>query len=151
MLWQRNRLTNKTELRMVETGACGEAIEFASWTAESEKVKFSFDIDDDAEFEMATFFDEENGEFLSIQRATKFDDQDVELGMDTYCLTLRSGQTHYGGILKWTESLGLVNLHLSETCAAQLGLPAELEFEVDQKDSLQVRAALSRLSLTLPS
>lgn len=51
----------------------------------------------DLNYSMLAFEDEASGDFFAVQRAFTFDDQDRQLGMDTYCL-VRGGATHYGGL-----------------------------------------------------
>lgn len=42
-----------------------------------------------------------SGMRLEIQRALEFDEQDKQLGQDTYCVCTESGATCYGGIESW--------------------------------------------------
>ena len=47
------------------------------------------------------YFEDDEGNTLGIERADSFDDDDVQNGLDTYCITLGTGQTVYGGIDRW--------------------------------------------------
>ena len=38
---------------------------------------------------------------LEVQKSLRFDQQDLSLGMDTYCLVTEEPATHYGGVLDW--------------------------------------------------
>lgn len=59
-----------------------------------------------------------SGQTLEIQRALEFDEQDVELGQDTYCLVRDASATCYGGVTAWQFSGGRLTLSL-EPAAAQ--------------------------------
>jgi hypothetical protein len=60
---------------------------------------------------------------LELQRSFEaFDQQDVELGMDTYCVVASSGATHYGGIVSCTLTDTLLQVMLSEEASASLGV-----------------------------
>jgi Immunity protein 10 len=84
---------------------------------------------------------------LELQRSFEaFDQQDVELGMDTYCVITSSGATHYGGIISCTMSDTLLQLMLSEEASATLGVTGyaiRLAFSSSEKASL--RSGLIRL------
>ncbi|MFC0527088.1 Imm10 family immunity protein [Phytohabitans kaempferiae] len=60
------------------------------------------------------------------------DEQDIELGMDTYCLVVDPGQaTHYGGVRECGITGGELRLVFAEDAAATLGLPVEKRFVLD--------------------
>jgi len=59
------------------------------------------------------------------------DEQEIELGMDTYCLVVDPGQrTVYGGVLAYQIEADRLRLVLSEKTAEVLGLSAELTFSL---------------------
>src|SRR6476646_4500799 len=57
------------------------------------------------------------GERIEFQRALSFDDQDRELGQDTYCICLTSGATTYGGVRACILSGPSLKLRLSPEAA----------------------------------
>ncbi|MDV6373076.1 Imm10 family immunity protein [Deinococcus arenicola] len=59
-------------------------------------------------------------EWLEIQRPLFADQQDKQLGMDTYCLTRSSGATHYGGVSVCILERNILTLHLNDDAAAAL-------------------------------
>lgn len=60
------------------------------------------------------------------------DPQEIDLGMDTYCLVVDPGQaTHYGGVLGCELGSGRLHLVLAEDAAVSLGLPADTSFALD--------------------
>jgi len=80
------------------------------------------------------------GERLELQRALTFDEQDHDLGMDTYCLCMASGATHYGGVLSWRLDDGGLVLRLTAEAAAALGVDDVVRVDVLMTPAL--RAAL---------
>lgn len=75
---------------------------------------------------------DDDGFSFSLQRALQFDARDRETGMDTYCLVVEAGATHYGGIERWhREGRDLVVLTLLPGAADALGVPAEIDLEFD--------------------
>jgi hypothetical protein len=61
------------------------------------------------------------GNVLLIQLANEFDEQDVELGMNTYCLVDHNQATDYGGIITWTVAGDVITLALDDRAAAAFG------------------------------
>lgn len=60
------------------------------------------------------------------------DEQDVEFGMDTYCLVVDPGQaTHYGGVRECEIRGSELRLVLAKDAAETLGLPVEQRFVLD--------------------
>lgn len=84
---------------------------------------------------------------LEFQLADSFDEQDRELGMDTYCTVTSDGATHYGGVSDWAISdLGL-DIHLEADAAECLGLPSAVRLKVSLTgDKLaELRDAITRI------
>jgi len=75
------------------------------------------------------------GACLEIQRAFEFDDQDEQLGMDTYCLCTETGATYYGGVLSWRVEAGLLSISLDESAAAELGIDQNFSIALRLTDS----------------
>ena len=70
------------------------------------------------------YFEDDEGNTLGIERADSFDDDDVQNGLDTYCITLGTGQTVYGGIDRWeVDEPGHAWLLITPEAAAVLGTP----------------------------
>ncbi len=85
--------------------------------------------------------EEESGEGarVELQRATSFDEQDRALGQDTYCLSLHTGASVYGGVTRWLLAPRRLKLELSEKAADVLELDTELtiEFDAEQRADLE--------------
>ena len=86
--------------------------------------------------------DEESGDTIEVQRAYEFDEQDRELGMDTYCL-VRGGANYYGGLIAYELSDLSLSLSLTEGAAEVLELPESFEIPLDP-------ASIALLRLRLP-
>lgn len=63
-----------------------------------------------------------SGARLEFQKALSFDEADIGAGMDTYCLVLGSGATHYGGIKDWVIQNHRLTVQLDAAAAEELGL-----------------------------
>jgi hypothetical protein len=60
------------------------------------------------------------------------DPQEIELGMDTYCLVVDPGQaTCYGGVRECELGGGRLRLVLTEEAARSLGIPVDTSFALD--------------------
>lgn len=88
--------------------------------------------------------DRDSGETFEIQRSIEFDEQDVALGMDTYCLFWK-GATYYGGIVEWGIDGYAFTVHLRTDAVAELGLPPLLAFDLDAVGVDVVRRQLPAL------
>jgi hypothetical protein len=83
---------------------------------------------------------------LEVQRAFEFDEQDRELGQDTYCLVVNAGPTHYGGVERWEATDGGVRVRLTSQAAADLGVEPELDIRLpDPEHHALVVDAFARL------
>lgn len=71
-----------------------------------------------------------SGRRLEFQKALNFDVSDVEAGMDTYCLVVESGATHYGGVIGWAIEEHQLALHLDDGAAEELGLVQQLQVDL---------------------
>lgn len=82
-------------------------------------------------------------EWLQLQRSLVEDDQDVELGMDTYCLVMSAGPVHYGGVTSCVLTEQTLRLELDQL-AAQVTqtLAIELHLDLDKSDLLKLREGL---------
>lgn len=59
------------------------------------------------------------------------DEQEIALGMDTYCLVVDPGQaTHYGGVRECEVAGTRLRLVLTEDAAATLGMPSDTCFDL---------------------
>lgn len=60
------------------------------------------------------------------------DDEEIDLGWDTYCLVVDPGQaTYYGGVLECRVTDGQLHLKLTADAADTLGLPTDVTFALD--------------------
>lgn len=93
-----------------------------------------------------------SGGRLELQRALSFDEQDRAEGMDTYCLSMSSGATHYGGVLSWSLTPGTLELTLSREAAVDLGLDELVQVAVQMAPelALKVRDGLRRVLAEVP-
>lgn len=86
--------------------------------------------------------DEDNTFFFS--RGYKPTEQDRRLGLATYCLSLTSGWTAYGGVISCTIDDGALNLLLTPETANKLGVPEEGRFplNIGEEEVARLAAAL---------
>jgi len=101
--------------------------------------------DDDLACEVVVIEDEAGEQWLEIQRGLDFDEQDVALGMDTYCLVRDGAATHYGGVRIWNLAEGVLTLHLTGEAAAALSLERRVRFTVDTDGESVLRECLPRI------
>jgi hypothetical protein len=60
------------------------------------------------------------------------DPQEIDLGMDTYCLVVDPGQaTHYGGVRECELDGQRLRLTLTQEAAETLGMPLDTSFALD--------------------
>jgi hypothetical protein len=87
------------------------------------------------------------GRVLILMRAKSFDQKDVALGMDTYCLTDETGRTVYGGVVRHELSRDTLRLVLEPEAARKLGLPTEvsLRLQLDPETRGRVEKALRQM------
>jgi len=87
-----------------------------------------------------------SGARLELQRALSFNEQDRKLGMDTYCLCVTSGATHYGGVTSWSVRERRLELALTDDAAATLGTGPSIVVRLPIDVSLDtLRVALDRI------
>lgn len=93
--------------------------------------------------------DDGSGERLELQRALSFDAADIESGMDTYCLVVSSGASHYGGVLKWDVEECSLALTFDEVAAKELGVEqaVKIDLKVEASDVSMLRGGLQRVLL----
>ena len=102
-------------------------------------------IDDQLGYEAVVFEDDLSGDGLSVQRTLEPDEQDVALGMDTYCVCLSSGSAVYGGVEAWSVLDGVITLSLSDDAASELGVPGNLSIMASEDELKSVVHHLARL------
>lgn len=108
-------------------------------------MKVAYSRDEALNNEAVVFLDESSGKSLELQRALKFDAQDVALGMATYCLSTSLGATHYGGIDTWHLAPHSLTLSLSSATAEALNLPRTLELHADAEELGQLDDRIRRI------
>jgi hypothetical protein len=64
-----------------------------------------------------------SGRRLEIQRSGSFSAQDRKLGQDTYCISMDTGASCYGGISYWRLAEGRLEIRLDDNAANALGVP----------------------------
>lgn len=92
-----------------------------------------FEIDEEDEVVEAGFSEgvDDPGFTLLIQRTDyEPDEQDISLGMDTYCL-VSGGRTHYGGLLRVEWDGAALSFALSGRAAAVLNIQESLVVRFD--------------------
>jgi hypothetical protein len=62
-----------------------------------------------------------DGRVLMVQRALESDEQDRDLGMDTYCLVDEAGLTHYGGVTSAVIDDDVLRIALDDQAAEEFG------------------------------
>ncbi len=71
-----------------------------------------------------------DGRHLIFELALWSDEQDRDLGMDTYCLITETGATHYGGVTSCVLEGNMLNIALDADAATSLGIQAECELRL---------------------
>lgn len=109
---------------------------------------FRFVEDEDDEVLEAGFAETEDGTgfVLLIQRSLyEPEEQEVRLGMDTYCL-VSGGQSIYGGLRRAVRFDQRLDLTLSSEAAELLELPVDLQVRLDgEAAAAEVLDALPRI------
>jgi hypothetical protein len=87
------------------------------------------------------------GRNLIFQLAYTYDEQDVRLGQDTYCITDEVAAVVYGGVTACVLDGRQLYLHFTPEAAEELDLPKEcrLRLEVDQQSLEQLRHGLRKV------
>lgn len=76
------------------------------------------------------------------------DDQDVALGMDTYCVTTAGQRTTYGGVTEVRLSGGVLRVVIARDSLGPLGLDdpeIAAMLEIDQAATERLRSGLARV------
>jgi immunity protein 10 of polymorphic toxin system len=87
------------------------------------------------------------GARLELQRALSFDEQDEELGLNTYCLSTEQGATHYGGVVSWTLTSNSLEVVLNGSAGECLGAGKGffVELEADPEALAALKQGLERV------
>src|SRR5829696_9724689 len=88
-----------------------------------------------------------SGHRIELQRSLKFDDQDRALGLDTYCVCLASGASHYGGIRSCVLNGRRLSIEFTEEASTELSIEPSIDIilRVDEDAVAQVRDGLRRI------
>jgi hypothetical protein len=92
--------------------------------------------------------DPESWTLMFMESYDDGDEQEISLGMDTYCLVVDPGQaTCYGGVLECEVGDAALFLRLTEDAAGNLGVPTELRFalDLDAEKLAMLRRGLTRV------
>ena len=87
------------------------------------------------------------GRLLMFQLGAAFDEQDVALGQDTYCLCDEMGTTVYGGVTSCVLAGNLLTIHLDTESATALrtGQECRLRLLVDSRSVERVAEGLRKI------
>ena len=86
-----------------------------------------------------------SGTRFEVQRSGTFDEQDRTLGMDTYCLVMDSGASHYGGVIGWhVDEANVLRVTLDDRAATALAT-SSIEIALRPQDSDVVSQAIPAL------
>lgn len=129
----------ETTFPIAEAVAADDALSQKPWT------RVGFIRDEDNNFEVLVIGYETTEEWIEIQRALKFDDQDITLGMGTYCLVNSGHAATYGGIKAWHLADGRLRLTFKKKAARTLGFAKTIEFPVDAAGETLIRQHLDRI------
>ena len=104
----------------------------------------------DDDFHLVGFADSEADtvNYLMLQRARRFDEQDVALGLDTYHVEW-CGQSRsvYGGVIRFSLWPGRAEVVFSQNAAKALGglQSLAISFQLTLIEQLELRGALGRI------
>lgn len=100
--------------------------------------------DEDRGFEAVVLLDDASQDSFQVQRSFAFDEQDVELGMDTYCL-VRDGASHYGGVRSFGHDGSSVTFEFTDAAARALQLPSAVTITISPDQLEPVLPMLQRM------
>jgi hypothetical protein len=85
--------------------------------------------------------------YIELQRSIgDYDEQDIDLGMDTYCIVTDSGATSYGGVVSCTMTDDSLDLEFSKEAEAKLGVKGyKIILALSTADKALLRSGLRRL------
>lgn len=86
---------------------------------------------------------------IELQRSLEVDEQDRELGLDSYCVVTDDGEgaggTRYGGVTGWSIEHNVLHLLLDADAARLLGVHEVLEVEFPAAQIVAVDEMLRRI------
>jgi Immunity protein 10 len=83
---------------------------------------------------------------LELQKSLSNDDQDYELGMDTYCIVTSTGATFYGGITACVLSHARLSIRLSLEATNALGVSGfDIALLISSGEKEQLKGGLIKL------
>lgn len=85
------------------------------------------------------------GARVELLRATSFDDQDRALGQGTYCLSLHTGATVYGGVVRWSLASGRLELELTKEASDALRVDTEVTISFKAQHMADLRQWLPKV------
>jgi hypothetical protein len=94
-----------------------------------------------------------SGTWVELQIGTEEPgEQEKELGMDTYCIYLSWGGTHYGGVTKYEVNDDALTLHFDAVAQRELRARGGVRFElqVDAKSKTVLRRAVRKIFKGVP-
>lgn len=86
-------------------------------------------------------------EWIELQRGLEYDDQDRPEGLDTHCIVVGGGATHYGGVVSCAIREQGLEVELTPEAADTLDVPPHfrLELLVSEVDVAALRQGLKRM------
>lgn len=88
----------------------------------------------------------ESANSISLQRSLRPSEQDCAHGLDTYCLTVPSGETAYRAIVACTLDVDVLTIRLGDKAAAIFGVDGfEMTLKADPASIGRLKDALRRM------
>lgn len=106
-------------------------------------VGYVLDVEDN--YEALVVRDEQGDDWIEFQRALRYDDQDRELGMDTYCLVRGGSAAYYGGLISWRLRYGILQLQLDADASATLEMQTAEQIDVGPIGAALIEQHLPRI------
>ncbi|XSG77256.1 Imm10 family immunity protein [Herpetosiphon llansteffanensis] len=96
---------------------------------------------------------EEPDDYLELQRSfAEPDEQDIALGMDTYCISTAAGATTYGGITSFVIRGNQCTIDLAASAAAEIGIAQyQIELNLTADDRPMLYEHIRQLFQAAPS
>ncbi len=104
-------------------------------------VAFERDDDLNAQYLVLAEGADGGGHRFEVHRSLRVDDQDLSLGIDTYCLVTEEQATHYGGVLDWRIEGSTLHVELTQEANRVMGMSG-LRITLPRSERDKVQSAL---------
>ena len=85
-------------------------------------------------------------QYVELQRSIEQDEQDIALGIDTYCVITSYGATNYGGITSCILFNDILTIEFTKEAEAKLGIQAyRISLILSDPDKGLLKSGLTRL------